>query len=258
MALPELYIEGRKNVYLTIGLVIKQILFSILNAAIIFFVSLYSATDNPEVVGNLLLWGTGMFYALILSMTWRACFITDTWTWLHHLFVWGSVFLEMAFMLLYSAFPGAFFGTAPEMLVSLWFWFNCVFLVPITTVLIDMAYKQIRLYAKPLSSEILQEEENALKVRKEMNKKGSGYTHGEFGKYFPDALVASEKDISPSPVASNGSSDNALLAPEQSIRSTEDICTSTMREVELNEVRFFVSNSKRHTNVLAHTHARTL
>ena len=54
MALPELYVEGRKNVYLTIALVIKQILFSIVNAALIFFVSLYSAVDNAEVVGNLL------------------------------------------------------------------------------------------------------------------------------------------------------------------------------------------------------------
>ena len=185
-----------------------------------------------------------MFYALILSMTWRACFITDTWTWLHHLFVWGSVFLELAFMLLYSAFPGAFFGTAAEMTVSLWFWFNCVFFVPFVTVLLDIVYKQVRLNVKPLSSEILQEEEHALKVqmRNKSRKCASGrlpYTHRDFGGYFPVALGATDD-------ADSGGYDSVSdcedsLPTEDSFHSVNDSKrAAAMREVEMRDVGHLV------------------
>jgi len=87
-----------------------------------------------------------LFQYVIVTVCLKAGLITNSWTWLTHLAIWGSIVLWFSFLLIYShvwptfKFASNFRGMDIQLLSTPVFYF-CLMLVPITTLLIDVICK---------------------------------------------------------------------------------------------------------------------
>ena len=157
MAVPELYVLGRLQVYMNMRVTLSRVILALLNAVVIFFLGVAFA----EPTDPLFVTGTGIFCALILAMTWRACFITKTWTWISHLFVWGSLLAWFAVFLpaynYWCSFSPEYCGTTIPLYTSGEFWLGYVILIPTVTFLLDLVLEHARLQFAPRGDDILAE-----------------------------------------------------------------------------------------------------
>ncbi|XP_050743358.1 probable phospholipid-transporting ATPase IA isoform X5 [Drosophila biarmipes] len=99
-------------------------------------------TSDYLVMGNL------VYTYVIVTVCLKAGLITNSWTWLTHLAIWGSIVLWFSFLLIYShvwptfKFASNFRGMDIQLLSTPVFYF-CLLLVPITTLLIDVICKLV-------------------------------------------------------------------------------------------------------------------
>ncbi|XP_034652198.1 probable phospholipid-transporting ATPase IA isoform X2 [Drosophila subobscura] len=95
-----------------------------------------------------LMMGNMVYTYVIVTVCLKAGLITNSWTWLTHVAIWGSIVLWFVFVLIYShCFPtvniGSNFPGMDIMLLSTPVFYLGLVLVPITTLLIDVICKLI-------------------------------------------------------------------------------------------------------------------
>ncbi|XP_060651447.1 probable phospholipid-transporting ATPase IA isoform X3 [Drosophila nasuta] len=95
-----------------------------------------------------LLLGNMVYTYVIVTVCLKAGLITSSWTWLTHAAIWGSIVLWFTFVLVYShfwptlKFASNFAGMDIQLLSTPVFWLG-LFLVPITSLLIDVICKLV-------------------------------------------------------------------------------------------------------------------
>ncbi|KAH8401387.1 hypothetical protein KR009_005099 [Drosophila setifemur] len=95
-----------------------------------------------------LLMGNLVYTYVIVTVCLKAGLITNSWTWLTHLAIWGSIVLWFVFLLVYSHvwplfnFASNFQGMDVQLLSTPVFYFGLV-LVPVTTLLVDVICKLV-------------------------------------------------------------------------------------------------------------------
>ncbi|KAI8037415.1 hypothetical protein M5D96_009551 [Drosophila gunungcola] len=99
-------------------------------------------TSDYLMMGNL------VYTYVIVTVCLKAGLITNSWTWLTHLAIWGSIVLWFGFLLIYShvwptfKFASNFRGMDIQLLSTPVFYFGLM-LVPITTLLVDVICKLV-------------------------------------------------------------------------------------------------------------------
>ncbi|XP_017837733.1 probable phospholipid-transporting ATPase IA isoform X3 [Drosophila busckii] len=111
-----------------------------------------------------LLLGNMVYTYVIVTVCLKAGLITNSWTWLTHVAIWGSIVLWFTFVLIYShfwpslKFASNFAGMDIQLLSTPIFWLG-LFLVPITSLLIDVICKLVHNTVFKTLTEAVREQE---------------------------------------------------------------------------------------------------
>ena len=144
---------------MTIPIITETVFFALVNGVIVLFFGInYS---YPRDSAAIFVMGTSCFNAIVIAMTARVCLITQTWTWIHILFVTGSIIVHFTFFLwVYNSlctFSPEFCGTTPRVFVSGAQWFGSCILVPVITTLLDVVILHVQYQTWPRLDDILME-----------------------------------------------------------------------------------------------------
>merc|ERR1719312_855354 len=100
-------------------------------------------TDGYLVLGNI------VYSLVVITTNLKAGLEMDAWTYLCHISIWGSILLWFFFLLVYShvwqvSYYGANMVYMFEMIFTTPVWWFCLLMVPVLTLLADIAYKAVR------------------------------------------------------------------------------------------------------------------
>ena len=121
---PILYISGRQRYDLNIQVIVFEMIQAILDSFIIFGISYYSYKEVGDVwssdgkTNGIWIYGTVVYTALVFAMFARIAILTDTWTWITHVFFWGSIIVFLIFYFTYQYYITIsynFYGIANQM-----------------------------------------------------------------------------------------------------------------------------------------------
>ncbi|KAF5736244.1 hypothetical protein HS088_TW14G00380 [Tripterygium wilfordii] len=106
---PALYQQGQKNIYFTWERIIGWILNGIVASLVIFLANIYilspAAFREDGNVADLTHLGAITYTCVIWTVNCQIALIITHFTWIQHVFVWGSIFLWYIFLFAYGAFP---------------------------------------------------------------------------------------------------------------------------------------------------------
>ena len=150
---PALYRATQRSAFFNHKIFWKWIFLAIFHSAILFWLPM--ATYGTGVVwktgatSDYLVLGNTVYSCVMITVCLKAGLELDSWNWLIHLSIWGSIAFWFVFLTVYSYawLVGNFLAPNMvgmiEMVVSTpMFWF-CVILVPFTALIFDIAYKSI-------------------------------------------------------------------------------------------------------------------
>lgn len=154
---PALYRETQKSAFFNHKIFWKWISNAILHSAILFWLPMFSydtgvvwksgANGDYLVVGNI------VYSCVMVTVCLKAGLAVDSWNWLIHLSIWGSLAFWFVFLIVYSfAWPiGNFLAPNMAGMVILvgttpMFW-TCLLLVPFTTLMPDITLMAINVTA---------------------------------------------------------------------------------------------------------------
>ncbi|XP_004444374.1 probable phospholipid-transporting ATPase IA isoform X3 [Drosophila pseudoobscura] len=129
-----------------------------------------------------LMMGNMVYTYVIVTVCLKAGLITNSWTWLTHMAIWGSIVLWFGFVLIYShCFPtfniGSNFPGMDIMMLSTPVFYLGLVLVPITTLLIDVICKLIHnTVFKTLTEAVRETEIRRNDLAEVMNEPRSSFT----------------------------------------------------------------------------------
>ncbi|KAL7049017.1 hypothetical protein ACKWTF_003569 [Chironomus riparius] len=126
---------------------------ALIHSIILYWMPMYSyfdgiVWDNGREGGYLVL-GNMVYTYVVVTVCLKAGLISNSWTWLTHCAIWGSIALWFLFMLIYSnIWPiirvGAVFSGMHHMIFTTpAFWFG-LFLIPVAALLLDVVIKVIQ------------------------------------------------------------------------------------------------------------------
>lgn len=109
---PALYRQGQKNIYFSWSRIIGWILNGIVTSLIIFLANTsilsIAAFRSDGQVADITHMGAFMYTCIIWTVNGQIALIVTHFTWIQHLFIWGSIILWYIFLLAYSALSPAY------------------------------------------------------------------------------------------------------------------------------------------------------
>ncbi|XP_048228563.1 probable phospholipid-transporting ATPase 4 isoform X2 [Ricinus communis] len=108
---PALYKQGQENIYFSWSRIVGWILNGTIASLLIFLANLYtlspSALREQGNVADITHFGAIMYTCIIWTVNCQIALIITHFTWIQHLFIWGSILLWYIFLLVYGALPPA-------------------------------------------------------------------------------------------------------------------------------------------------------
>lgn len=149
---PILYISGRQRYDLNIRVIVFEMVQAIIDSIIIFGIPYYSYKEVGDVwdstgkSNGIWIYGTVVYTALIFAMFSRIAILTDTWTWITHLFFWGSIAIFLVFYFTYQYYITLsynFYGIANQMFSEpTLYW--VILVTMIGSALLDLTIRMVR------------------------------------------------------------------------------------------------------------------
>jgi len=150
---PSLYQRSQNAELFNIKEFWKWILLAIYHSIFLFWMPLgatmvgtewgHGKTDDYLLLGNI------VYSLVVITTNLKAGLEMDAWTYLCHISIWGSILLWFFFLLVYShvwqvSYYGANMVYMFEMIFTTPVWWFCLLMVPVLTLLADIAYKAVR------------------------------------------------------------------------------------------------------------------
>jgi magnesium-transporting ATPase (P-type) len=147
-----LYVSGRKNLDLNLGVIVLEMLQAALEAAFTFGIPYYCYLYPGDVWGDegynegLAIFGTTVYTVMVISMFLRAAMLTFTWTYITHICFWGSVALYVLFLFTYQYYYNIsynYYMVTSEMTSHPIFWLLCL-VVPALSGIVELVIRMVR------------------------------------------------------------------------------------------------------------------
>merc|ERR1719181_503066 len=149
--MPQLYENGRIGFDINFEKIIETVVRAIVHSTVVFVFPMlaYRALEHSG-NGSVFVFGTLEYMALIMVISVRASYITETWTWINWVLTLVSFSLLFVFIMVWSSpFPLAgvmqprYYGVGWRCLGSPLCWIVC-FSVVLTCLWLDIVYDHIR------------------------------------------------------------------------------------------------------------------
>ncbi|XP_062093631.1 probable phospholipid-transporting ATPase 4 [Humulus lupulus] len=109
---PALYQQGQKNIHFTWSRISGWILNGVVSSLVIFLANIYILSPNAFLengfVADLSHLGTITYTCIIWTVNCQISLIISHFTWIQHLFIWGSILFWYTFLFVYGALPPAY------------------------------------------------------------------------------------------------------------------------------------------------------
>ncbi|RDX61623.1 putative phospholipid-transporting ATPase 4, partial [Mucuna pruriens] len=162
---PALYQQGPKNLFFDWYRILGWMGNGLYSSLIIFFLVIIIFYDQSfrvnGQIADLAAVGTTMFTCIIWTVNCQIALTMSHFTWIQHLFVWGSITTWYIFLLLYGMLPPQYSRTAYQLLVEVLapapIYWTATLLVTITCVLPYLAHISFQRCFHPMDHHIIQE-----------------------------------------------------------------------------------------------------
>ncbi|KAL6282843.1 hypothetical protein ACE6H2_013772 [Prunus campanulata] len=109
---PALYQQGQKNIYFTWKRILGWILNGVVASLVIFLANIYTlspkAFQKNGAVADITHLGAMTYTCIIWTVNCQIALIINHFTWIQHLFIWGSILIWYVFLLIYGTLPPAY------------------------------------------------------------------------------------------------------------------------------------------------------
>lgn len=109
---PSLYQQGQRNIYFSWSHILGWILNGVVSSLVIFLANIYilspAAFEEDGHVADLPHLGAITYTCIIWTVNCQIALIISHFTWIQHLFIWGSIFLWYIFLFMYGALPPSY------------------------------------------------------------------------------------------------------------------------------------------------------
>lgn len=162
---PALYQQGPKNLFFDWYRILGWMGNGLYSSLIIFFLNLVILFDQPfraeGQTADMAAVGTTMFSCIICAVNFQIALTMSHFTWIQHLFVWGSIAAWFLFLLLYGMVSPIYSGNAYQILVEALgpapiYWCSII-LVTVTCNLPYLAHISFQRCIHPMDHHIIQE-----------------------------------------------------------------------------------------------------
>ncbi|KAJ6712760.1 putative PHOSPHOLIPID-TRANSPORTING ATPASE [Salix purpurea] len=186
---PSLYRQGQRNIVFSWSRVVGWILNGIVAASVIFLANVYifsaAAFRQEGHVADITQFGAIMYTCIIWTVNCQIALIITHFTWIQHLFIWGSVLLWYIFALAYGALPPDYsqrgFNILTESIGAAPLYWVATFLVTIAALLPYFTHIAVQRLLSPMDDHIIREmkhckkdvTENQMWVREQRNSQRS-------------------------------------------------------------------------------------
>lgn len=162
---PALYQQGPKNLFFDWTRIIGWMVNGLYSSLIIFFLNIAIMCDQAfraeGQTADMAAVGTTMFSCIVCTVNCQIALIMSHFTWIQHVFVWGSIATWFLFLFLYGLLSPAYSGDAYQILVEALgpapiYWCS-ILLVTIACNLPYLAYMSFQRSLNPLDHHIIQE-----------------------------------------------------------------------------------------------------
>ncbi|XP_057841905.1 probable phospholipid-transporting ATPase 4 isoform X2 [Cryptomeria japonica] len=162
---PALYQQGPRNIFFSWSRIIGWMANGVYTSLITFFLNIYiyyaqafraqGATSDPSNIG------ATMYTCIIWAVNCQIALLIAHFTWIQHLFIWGSIFTWYAFLYVYGTLPPTVSNKAFHVLTDILgpapiYWFITL-LVTITSVLPYFTHITLQRMINPLDDHVIQE-----------------------------------------------------------------------------------------------------
>eukprot|EP00897_Mesotaenium_endlicherianum_P007081 jgi/Mesen1/6400/ME000329S05566 len=165
LAFPILYSQGPRNVFFSWKRILGWMINGLYVACVSFWFAI-AAYDKQALrksgqVADLAPLGVALYTAIVWTVNVQMALIIDHYTWIHHLFIWGSIVLYYLFAIVYGFMPVTYSTTAykvftEELAPSPIYWLTTL-LLPVAALLPYFLYKVVQTQLYPLDHQIVQE-----------------------------------------------------------------------------------------------------
>ncbi|KAL4367021.1 hypothetical protein GQ457_05G010560 [Hibiscus cannabinus] len=161
---PSLYQEGVQNILFSWIRILGWMFNGVLSSITIFFLTTNSITvqafRNDGQVADYSVLGLTMYTCVVLTVNCQMALSVNYFTWIQHLFIWGSIALWFIFLLVYGSIPPTLSTTAYKVFIeacapSIRFWLTAL-LVVIATLLPLFSYKAFQIRFRPMEHDTIQ------------------------------------------------------------------------------------------------------
>ncbi|KAH1128775.1 hypothetical protein J1N35_000153 [Gossypium stocksii] len=161
---PSLYKEGIDNVLFGWIHILGWMFNGVLSSVIIFFLTANSITGQAFCkdgqVADYSVLGLTMYTCVVLAVNCQMALSIKYFTWIQHLFIWGSITLWFKFLLVYGSIPPTLSTTAYKVFIeacapSIRYWLTII-LVVIATLLPLFSYRAFQTRFRPMVGDSIQ------------------------------------------------------------------------------------------------------
>ncbi|TYI20721.1 hypothetical protein ES332_A07G257600v1 [Gossypium tomentosum] len=161
---PSLYKEGIDNVLFRWIHILGWMFNGVLSSVIIFFLTTNSITGQAfrkdGQVADYSILGLTMYTCVVLAVNCQMALSINYFTWIQHLFIWGSITLWFKFLLVYGSIPPTLSTTAYKVFIeacapSIRYWLTII-LVVIATLLPLFSYRAFQTRFQPMVHDSIQ------------------------------------------------------------------------------------------------------
>lgn len=161
---PWLYQEGTYNVLFSWKRILCWMFNGVLSSIIIFLFTtnciMYQAFRGDGQVVDFSVLGITMYSCVVWAVNCQMALSVNYFTWIQHIFIWGSIFLWYLFLVVYGSIPPTISTTAYSVLTeacapSILYWL-ITFLVVISTLIPYFSYRAFQMRFQPMPHDIIQ------------------------------------------------------------------------------------------------------
>ncbi|MBA0675531.1 hypothetical protein Goari_017070 [Gossypium aridum] len=161
---PSLYKEGMDDVLFRWTHILSWMFNGVLSSVIIFFLTANSITGQAfrkdGQVADYSVLGLTMYTCVVLAVNCQMALCINYFTWIQHLFIWGSITLWFKFLLVYGSIPPTLSTTAYKVFIeacapSIQYWLTII-LVVIATLLPSFSYRAFQTRFRPMVRDSIQ------------------------------------------------------------------------------------------------------
>ncbi|XP_077253385.1 putative phospholipid-transporting ATPase 5 [Tasmannia lanceolata] len=162
---PALYQQGQRNIYFSWTRIIGWIVNAVYASLAIFTLTIYAysnfAFQKEGMVGDIAHLGATMYTCVIWAVNCQIALVISHFTWIKHLFIWGSISFWYIFLLIYGALPPIDlqrgFRVLPEALGPSPMYWLVTFLVVIVSLLPYFVHIVFQRQFYPMDDHVIQE-----------------------------------------------------------------------------------------------------